>query len=108
MLYDGSIRHLCLARERMRSHDIGARHEHLLRAQGIIATLIGSLDHEKGGEVAANLQRLYVYMYRRLVEANLLDDPQRIDEVVQMMRELRGCWEEADAIESRDGRVSAA
>lgn len=92
MLYDGAIRFLSLAREKMVVRDLEARHIYLLKAQRIIGELMGSLDRDKGGAVAENLHGLYAYMLQQLVEANLKDQLPPIDKVIEMLRDLRGTW----------------
>src|SRR5579871_6648781 len=87
MLYDGAIRFLSLARQKMGAGDLEARHRSLLNAQRIITELLSSLDMQQGGDVAVNLQRLYTFMLRQLVEANRYDRPQPIDTVIGMLRE---------------------
>jgi len=101
MLYDGAIRFLSLAREKMDARDLEARHTYLLKAQRVIAELLSSLDREKGGEVAENLGRLYYFMLQELVEANLKDQPQPIDTVIGMLRELRSSWAEVEKQQKR-------
>jgi len=92
MLYDGAIRFLSIAREKMESRDLESRHTNLIKAQKIIAELLSSLDMKRGGEVAANLQRVYTFMLQQLVEANINDKVAPIDEVLGMLRELRESW----------------
>ncbi len=96
MLYDGAIRFLSLARERMADGNLEERHSNLIKAQNIIAELLSSLDLEQGGDIAANLRRLYSFMLQQLVEANLFDKPQPIDDVMRLLRELRESWMEID------------
>src|SRR5579871_3825551 len=96
MLYDGAIRFLSLARQKMGPGDIEARNTLLLKAQRIITHLISSLDLEKGGDVAVNLQRLYTFMLLQIIEANVYDRAAPIDEVVGLLRELRESWVEVD------------
>ena len=96
MLYDGAIRFLNVAREELGSGDLEARHKNLLRAQRVIGELISSLNSEKGGEVAANLQRVYTFMLQQLVEANLHDKVEPIDHVIDLLRDLRRSWQEVD------------
>lgn len=105
MLYDGAIRFLCQAREKMGASDLEARHTLLLKSQKIIAELMSSLDMKQGGEVAANLQRLYGFMLQQLVEANLRDDPKPIEQVLTMLRELRASWAEVDR-QQRQGKTN--
>src|SRR5437870_8140191 len=50
-------------------------HTQLLKAQRIVAELNVTLDHDRGGDIAANLAGLYDFCLRYLVEANLTKDP---------------------------------
>jgi flagellar protein FliS len=54
-----------------------------------------ALDHERGGEIAANLARLYDYIIRRLTEGNLRNDAALLDEAVELLNEIRGGWDAA-------------
>ena len=51
------------------------------------------LDIEKGGELAANLDSLYEYMTTRLMEANLKNDVAIIEEIAQLLREVKSGWD---------------
>lgn len=94
MLYDGAIRFARNARRALEAGDKQKAHTELTRAQDVVSELIGSLDMEAGGELAANLCQLYRYMYQRLVQANIRKSVEPIDEVVQLMGELRDGWYE--------------
>ena len=107
MLYDGAIRFLSLARQKMGPGDLVARNTLLLKAQNIITHLISSLDIERGGDVAVNLQRLYTFMLLRIVEANVHDRTAPIDEVVGLLRELRESWVEVDLQQKQAERAAA-
>jgi flagellar secretion chaperone FliS len=96
MLYDGAVRFLSLARDKMAHGDVEARHNYLVKSQRIIGELLSALDFEKGGEIAKNLQRIYTYMLQQLIEANLHDRVEPIDEVIRLLRDLRGSWAEVD------------
>src|SRR2546423_7811272 len=54
LLYDGAIRFCMTGLDAMRRGDLESQHTHLLKAQRILAELMGSLDREAGGEVASN------------------------------------------------------
>jgi flagellar secretion chaperone FliS len=92
MLYDGAIRFLTIAREKMASGELEARHTNLIKAQKIIAELLCSLNLREGGEVAVNLQRVYTWMLQQLVDANMNDRRKPIDDVEGMLKELRESW----------------
>jgi len=47
---------------------------------------------EKGGEIASNLRRLYQFMIRHLGEANTRRDPQRIQDVIDCLKDLNEGW----------------
>jgi flagellar secretion chaperone FliS len=99
MLYDGALRFLGHARDALQSPDEGPRrieviNTNLLKAQNILAELQSSLNHEAGGDHAANLDRLYDYYLRRLLEANLRKKAEPVIEVEKLVRELRDGWAE--------------
>lgn len=111
MLYDGAIRFLSLGRETMVRKDTGwveSKNHYLVKSQRIIGELMSTLDHKlppnQGGDVAANLHRLYAYMLPRIVEANLEDKPEPLVEVIDLLRELRAGWEEVDRNSRRETR----
>jgi flagellar secretion chaperone FliS len=97
MLYDGAIRFLTIGREKMLAGDIEAQNSYICKAQRILGELISTLDHQAGGEIADNLNRLYIYMLQRLVEANVNDQPEAVEEAIELLRELRAGWEQVDA-----------
>jgi len=99
MLYDGALRFLAQAHAAMEADQNEWRrfeviNRNLQKAQNIIAELRGTLNHEAGGEVAANLDQLYDYYNRRLFQANLKKDPAPVAEVEGLLRELRDAWAE--------------
>jgi flagellar protein FliS len=92
MLYDGAIKFMKLAIQELEAGDYAAKGQHINRAQDIINELNAVLDMEAGGEIARNLRRLYVFMNRRLSEANTKRDPQMIRDVITLMEELNQSW----------------
>jgi flagellar protein FliS len=68
------------------------------RAFQIIAELMNTLNHEAGGEIAANLHRLYAFMLYHLSEGNLRRDPQRFDEVARLLTVLQDAFTQAFAV----------
>jgi flagellar protein FliS len=73
----------------------------------IIDGLRVSLDKQAGGELAENLDRLYDYMMRRLLEANVRNEPAYLDEVANLLREVKDAWN-AIPEEFRSARPAAA
>lgn len=81
-----------LAVKELEARNYEAKGRFIGRAQDIINELNTVLDVEAGGEIAANLRRLYCFMNRRLSEANAKCDPQMIREVIALMEELNQSW----------------
>lgn len=93
MLFNGAIKRASDAKKAMAEQDIAKTHEHLTRAQDIIAELRSALNMETG-EVAQNLDRVYEYLYHLLVAANVNKTPETIDECVRHLERLRDTWQE--------------
>lgn len=109
LMYDGALRFMAQARAAFALPErtpqrIERINTALLRAQAVVRELQASLNHEAGGEVAANLDRLYDYHLRRLVEANLRKDEAAVAEVEELVRPLRDAWAEM----LRNGSVKVA
>jgi flagellar secretion chaperone FliS len=94
LLYDGAIRRIKEARRAIESRLINERYIAVEKATAIVEALYACLDHERGGEIARNLDRLYTYVVFRLQRVNLTDDASICDEVVERLGELRAAWEQ--------------
>jgi flagellar protein FliS len=92
MLFDGLIDSLSAAEGQIERNEIEAKGESISRAIRIVLGLQGSLDIEKGGEIAANLGDLYDYCIRRLMHANLKNDLEAVQEVKRLISEIREAW----------------
>jgi len=97
MCYEGAIDNLLIAKQKDAAKEYEAKAEALTKTQDIIDELLCSLDFEKGGLIARNLQTLYTYMTKRITHASANRDMDAIDEVVGMLRELLSAWKEAVA-----------
>ncbi|KQZ32534.1 flagellar export chaperone FliS [Duganella sp. Root1480D1] len=93
VLTDGLLEELA----RARGHIVGKRYEQkalsLDKCTQIINGLASSLDFEQGGEVVANLGRLYDYCAARLYRAGVDMDPAVVDEVVGLLTTIRTGWQ---------------
>ena len=95
MLYDGALRFLNEASAAQASGDMPRRAHAMRRVAAIIAECHSTLDLEKGGPVAAELDRLYSYISGRLLDINIKRDPTAIDEIYRLLTPLRNAWAEA-------------
>ncbi|HEY3282794.1 MAG TPA: flagellar export chaperone FliS [Armatimonadota bacterium] len=98
MLYDGALRFLRLGKEGMLAGKRDQQSFNINKAQAILMELINTLNHKVGGELPAELERLYWYFFDRLTQSNLEDDAAGLDEVMYHMNELREAWVEAAKI----------
>jgi len=94
MCYEGVIDSLKLAKEKIKEKDYEKKAKAIIKAQDIIKELMCSLDFEKGGKIANNLDSLYNYMLRRILQGDLNKDVRPIDEVIGMFTELLSAWQE--------------
>ena len=70
-----------------------ALYEYLRQNLAIVGGLQGSLNHDSGGEISANLNHLYDYMSTRLVIGNLRNDASILDEVTGLMVDIKMGWD---------------
>ena len=92
LLYDGAIKFLKLAIKELEAGNYEAKGRYIGKAQDIINELNVVLDADAGGEIAANLRKLYLFMNNRLSQANVKREPQMIREVITLMEELNQGW----------------
>lgn len=93
MLIDGALAKMHQAKGHMKVDAVAKKGEDISIAVSIIGGLRDSLDHEKGGSMAENLDSLYEYMTYRLMEANLKNDIALIDEVHSLLMEIKMAWD---------------
>lgn len=95
MLYDGLVRFLKQGKMFLKSDHISFEkvNNSLQRGQSIINELRSTLDMDI--EISQNLDLLYDYMTRRLLDANLEKDVEILDEIIGLSEELRDTWKEA-------------
>lgn len=97
LLLDGALERVASASGAMARGDVAASGEAIGKSISILDSLRVSLDHEKGGAVAANLELLYDYMTRRLLEANAATDADLLTEVMGLIKEIKLAWDEIPA-----------
>ncbi len=106
MLMAGAIEKLVMAKVSIERKNLEAKAEHLSRASAIIEGLRSCLDFEVGGEVIDNLYALYSYMIERLVDASIQNDPEIVEEVSTLIKEIKSGWD-AIPVEVRDQTLNS-
>ena len=95
MLYEGAVKFLNQAIDQIEAGDDGSiadRATYITKATNIINELNAILDVEAGGEIAADLRRLYQFMIRHLLQANIRNDTWMIHEVIDLLEDLNEGW----------------
>lgn len=103
MLMDGAERAVACARGHLMRSEPGLKGGQIGRAITLIEGLRSGLDHARGGEIAANLDALYLYLEQRLLLANLEDRVDYLDEVMALLRQIRIAWEAIAPQSAPDG-----
>lgn len=91
LLYEGAIKNLNIA-TRVLPTDADEASVKINKTLAIINYLRNALDHEQGGEISANLERLYDYMRDRLAEANIRKESDKLGEVIGLLQILLEGW----------------
>lgn len=92
MLYDGAIKFCNIAMMGIEEKDIMKANDNLIKAQKIISELRATLDFKY--PVAQEFERVYDYIYQRLVQANIKKDKEILEEALGYIREMRDTWKE--------------
>lgn len=94
MLYEKAIQSLNYSIELLESDNIkyDEVNNNILRAQEIISELMLSLDFEKGKEIAQNLYKIYDYLIRECIDANIKKDKDKLKNIVSILDDLKDAW----------------
>ena len=92
MLYEGAIKFCNIAIIAIEHGEIEKAHNNIKKTQRIIEEFRNTLDHNY--EVAEDFDRIYVYLLRRLFEANMKKDAAILEEVNTHLRSVRDTWKE--------------
>lgn len=92
MLYNGAIKFCNQAVEAIEKKDLPGSHTFLIKAQNIIVELRATLDTKY--PIAIEMDNLYEFIYRTLVEANMTKDIAKINDARDLIRDFRDTWQE--------------
>lgn len=93
MLMEGAMEKIATAKGHMQRGEIEQKGRYISWAISIINGLSSSLDMEQGGELAERLATLYQYMNEQLFKANIENDSEKLDEVANLMRDIKAGWD---------------
>ena len=92
MLYEGAIKFCNIASYALEEKDMSKVNVNIIKTEKIITHLRATLDHKY--PVAQDFDRVYDYLYERLVIANIRKDKQILYEITEHIRGMRDTWKE--------------
>lgn len=92
MLYEGAIKFCNIAIVAIENGNILKANDNIIKTEKVIVEFRATLDFKY--PVAKDFDRIYDYLYRRLVEANIKKDKEILEEVLVNLREMRDTWKE--------------
>lgn len=93
LLFEGALARLAAAQGAMERGDLSAKGELLGKAIGIVGGLRSSLDMN-AGELSDRLDQLYEYINLKLLEASRQNDPEKVNEAIQLLKVVKSGWDE--------------
>lgn len=88
LMYEGAVKFLRQAKAGLDAKDLAKFCRYISKAQAIIVELVNTLDFEKGGIIATDLDRLYDFILFYLTEANLYRDGERVERVIGLIEKV--------------------
>ena len=98
MLYEGAIRFTKHAQAAMKQKKIAEKGKFISKATAILSELMATLDFKAGGQLAVDLENLYVFMIDKLIEGNIKNDVECLVTVEKLLMTLYEAWK--DVIEN--------
>lgn len=103
MLYDGSIKFCNIAIDAVERNDAAKAHNNIVKVENIIDYLRKTLDMKY--PVAQDFERMYVYLEKRLVEANTKKDKEILEEINVHLHAIRDTWKEVMRVNREKGQI---
>ncbi len=92
MLYEGAIKFCNIAIMGIEQGDVQKAHTNIVKVQKIVDEFRATLDMKY--PVAKDFDRVYVYLQRRLIDANMTKEKEIVEEIATHLRSMRDTWKE--------------
>jgi flagellar protein FliS len=89
MLFDGAIGYARVSTKRLQDGDTVGFREYLGKCQDIVTEFLNTLNMKEGGEIAASLQQIYIFLLGHMNEANVRQDGRNMEDVARILSTLR-------------------
>lgn len=103
MLYEGAIRFIKQAKQALEENRIADKGKYISKATAILSELMATLDFKAGGDLAVDLENLYVFMIDKLIEGNIKNDASCLSHVQELMQTLYVAWKDVVENPREDG-----
>jgi flagellar protein FliS len=103
MLYEGCIRFIKQAKLAMQENKTAEKGKFISKATAILSELMATLDFKLGGDLAHDLENLYVFMIDKLIEGNIQNDISCLENVESLMNTLYVAWKDVIENPREDG-----
>lgn len=94
LMFEGALRFLSQAEAGLGEENVEQFSRFLGRAQAVIAELLHTLDHEAGGEIARDLERVYRFLLDHLLEANVRKSSGHVARARRILGIIAGAYRE--------------
>lgn len=95
MLYEGAIKFTKLGIKACHEKKIADRGQNIGRAYDIVMELANTLDHKVGGEIAKNLEQLYIFIMEQYTKSNISGKPEPLESALKILENLYSAWVQA-------------
>jgi flagellar protein FliS len=99
MLYKGAIEATGRARWHLANGQIAERSRQITKTWDILGELRRALDHVPGPELSRSLEELYLYIQKRLLEANAAQSDEPLAEAARLLTTLSTAWDLIPSVE---------
>nr|WP_252738465.1 flagellar export chaperone FliS [Saccharophagus degradans] len=94
MLYDGALQRIVQAKGAIQHNQVGVKGKKINETIAIINGLRENLDVDNGGDLANNMEMLYIYILSVLNKAHQKNDIALLDEAAQLIGNMASAWRE--------------
>lgn len=91
--FDGIFSKLGMIRYAIEQNDIVAKAQEISKLVDVLEVMRASLDFEKGGEIAKNLDAIYAFCIDELIKANIKNEMEYIDNVIETLTPIKEGFE---------------
>lgn len=104
MLYEGAVKFMNIAKEKIKNKDIENAHNNIIRAQDIITELNVTLDMQY--PISHDFRSLYTFIDEKLIDANITKNLDSLEDAIKITVEMRDLWKEIIKV-NREAQLKA-